>query len=84
MSSSYPFFSIAREYGVPYPEVLKIAEVWERGNLGLDPYAAVNGTAVVKAVGQALRVERSRRAHVEWEEGYIKNSKLMAGLLHLD
>jgi hypothetical protein len=56
--TSFPFLAIARDFGVPYREVLAIADVLEQRPLKA-------GGLLHMAVAQALSCEQARRRAVE-------------------
>jgi hypothetical protein len=60
--TSFPFLKIAREHGVPYERVLKIADQLD----GLQPWRGRRATPLSIAVADAIGDENRRRATVTY------------------
>lgn len=63
-TGSFPFFNIARDFGVPYPLVLKTVETLEASGF---VYATPGASLLIQAVRAAIESERRRRYAVRAE-----------------
>lgn len=64
MTSSFPFFNIARNSGVPYREVMQLLEQIRSSEFSLG-FEAERGSTLNSAIALAELAERKRRAEIQ-------------------
>lgn len=64
ITTSFPYLKIARDFGVPYGDVIRYAEAYRQGNLDSGDYLKFRGYRVGEEIHFAHEAEQDRRRDV--------------------